>query len=141
MYLHIDDVPEANIVQYFPKSVAFISNALNDQTSNVLVHCVHGQSRSCAVVVAYLMAVHLRECAGLSRYIDEESTRLLHDCYEIVQQARPCMAINPGFVQQLEIYRRMLFRRREMLDNQPVTTQKMRTFRAQKLRNFCIRKY
>lgn len=131
MYIHVDDSPGANILQYFPKSAAFISNALKDKTSRVLVHCVHGQSRSCAVTVAYLMATRLQSTSP-SSYTDEENERLLYDCYELVHTARPCMAINPGFVQQLEIYRRMLLRRREMVNNKSTNIHVLKkcTFRS-----------
>lgn len=48
---HIRDLPEALIVAVFDRSNSFISAALNSSDStNVLVHCYYGQSRSAAVV-------------------------------------------------------------------------------------------
>lgn len=62
------------------------------QATPVLVHCVYGQSRSAAVCVAHLMAAH----------------RLtLQDAYDAVQEARPCIHINSGFLRQLALFERM----------------------------------
>jgi protein-tyrosine phosphatase len=39
--------------QFFPQSVDFIANAL--ESTNVLVHCLAGVSRSVSLVIAYLI--------------------------------------------------------------------------------------
>lgn len=85
------DTPSSNLLRHLPRATKFIENALRDETSVVLVHCVHGQSRSCAVCVAHLLS----------------DGGDLHACYRRVREARPQMAINPGFVVQLEMFRRM----------------------------------
>ena len=107
-YLCIDvrDDPNENLLRHLPRATTFIQKALDDDGGGcVFVHCVHGQSRSCAIVVAYLM----RMCWEQSDQSDNDDPRsLLHRCYHQVETARPCMAINPGFVRQLEVYRRMI---------------------------------
>ena len=125
------DLPLANILRFLPKVVTFIQETLEYDVSCqkvgsktrqakkiVLVHCAYGQSRSCTVCVAYLMRVkwdsvfyqsHAKESSEEIGIIRENfSQQLLSDCYEDVRQARPCIAINPGFMRQLEIYRRIL---------------------------------
>ena len=129
------DLPLANILQFLPKVVTFIRDALpkfnadstcgvqdfapienNKETrrSKVLVHCAYGQSRSCAVCVAFLMKLKWDIIVNRSYSeakvddTDLDSQQLLRDCYDDVMQARRCLAINPGFMRQLEIYRRML---------------------------------
>lgn len=97
------DVPEANLLQYLPRAVKFIETAIQDSSGGqgaVYVHCVHGQSRSCSVCVAFLMR---RQYSSVSLL----STDLLWSCYNQVQQRRPSMAINPGFVRQLDLFGRM----------------------------------
>ena len=127
-YLCIDvrDDPHQNMLRHLPRATGFIQKAL-DGGGCVFVHCVHGQSRSCAIAVAYLMRLANKNknknncnnnCNSNSNSNDDEdgdddgdadpNTRLLHQCYHQVETARPCMAINPGFVKQLEIYRRMI---------------------------------
>ena len=107
-YLCIDvrDDPNENLLRHLPRATTFIQKALDDDGGGcVFVHCVHGQSRSCAIVLAYLM----RMCWEQSDQSDNDDPRsLLHRCYHQVETARPCMAINPGFVRQLEVYRRMI---------------------------------
>lgn len=109
-YLCVDitDSPHENLLRHLPRATTFIQKALGGG-GRVFVHCVHGQSRSCAIVVAYLM----RMTSNNNNTCDHDdhdgpNTSLLHQCYHQVETARPCMAINPGFVKQLEIYRRML---------------------------------
>ena len=97
--VNILDTPTSNLLSYLPRVVKFIRQAL-EEDGVVYVHCVHGQSRSCSVCIAYLIDQHMM--------IDPNSENLLHNCYNLVKIARPCMAVNPGFVQQLELFRRML---------------------------------
>ena len=108
-YLCIDvrDDPHENLLRHLPRATGFIQKAFDDG-GRVFVHCVHGQSRSCAIVVAYLMRMTNKNNSNNNDYDDDPNTRLLHQCYHQVEAARPCMAINPGFVKQLEIYRRMI---------------------------------
>ena len=106
-YLFIDvrDDPTENLLRHLPRATAFIQKAL-DGGGCVFVHCVHGQSRSCAVVVACLMRMASKDNNSNDDHDPDKS--LLHQCYQQVEMARPCMAVNPGFVSQLEIYRRMI---------------------------------
>mmetsp|Transcript_21579 Transcript_21579/g.28695 ORF Transcript_21579/g.28695 Transcript_21579/m.28695 type:complete len:351 (+) Transcript_21579:180-1232(+) len=148
MCINIPDLPSSNLLWYLPRATSFIESAL-DNGGIVLIHCVHGQSRSCAVCVAYLMRKSI-QCGNVSAgsvndTIDQISAgmksmgkgeggnvhqcksgakttkinnnlasighisgvELLHECCEFVQNSRPSMAINPGFVRQLEMFRRM----------------------------------
>jgi hypothetical protein len=128
------------------------NSASNKNKKNVVyVHCVHGQSRSCTVCVAYLMHYALQinsidfisngddhstsntdsdtESDNMNKEVDKrkynhknktsssstadffstikDNVQLLHICYNKVMSSRPQMAINPGFVKQLEIFRQM----------------------------------
>lgn len=57
-------------------------------------------------------------------YLNSEATasnnssldNLFSECYDFVKKKRKCIAINPGFIQQLEIYRRMLISRKIPLE-------------------------
>ena len=128
------------MLQFLPRVTKFIQKAIdnNDNDDNnskndtgiVYVHCVHGQSRSCAVCVAYLMhqyMLHNNEAdLRMMQFLDwdfsancdnkcnvkhhhdmKQSQQLLHISYNYVMKSRPQMAINPGFVKQLEIFRQM----------------------------------
>mmetsp|Transcript_599 Transcript_599/g.1743 ORF Transcript_599/g.1743 Transcript_599/m.1743 type:complete len:341 (-) Transcript_599:17-1039(-) len=102
----VRDFPNENLLRHLPRATNFIQKAIDggDGGFCVFVHCIHGQSRSCAIVVAYLMRI----CWESSEDNDDDPKSLLHRCYQQVETARPCMAINPGFVRQLEMYRRMI---------------------------------
>ena len=131
-YLCLDpllDGPNENLLRYLARATAFIGSALEGETSGaVFVHCVHGQSRSCAVCVAYLMQLEVRSAVGERKRAGSPAAEsvvevgrisagcpsggdsggdMLMRCFEAVHRARPCMAINPGFVRQLEMFRRM----------------------------------
>uniref|UniRef100_A0A7S4I4S4 protein-tyrosine-phosphatase n=2 Tax=Odontella aurita TaxID=265563 RepID=A0A7S4I4S4_9STRA len=136
----LQDDPAANLVRYLPRVTGFIEKAV-DQGGAVLVHCVYGQSRSCAVCVAFLMRRELRRKLLASRrsgaggktalhrpgkFSEEDKGKegkiiigvvdieggvcdmdLLRQWYNFVESRRVAMAINPGFVRQLELFRRM----------------------------------
>eukprot|EP00775_Hariotina_reticulata_P013531 gene13531-13657_t len=80
--LDLADSFDADIVQYLPAAFTFITNGMQ-HGGKVLVHCVHGQSRSVAVVVAFLM------------WRDGKSYR---ECLELLKAARPRAAPNAGMV-------------------------------------------
>lgn len=112
-YLCIDiqDIPNENILRYLPKAISFIESCVTQNENNksnnnksILVHCVYGQSRSCAMCIAYLMYISIR---SLSPSYASSNKDLLSSCYLNLLEMRPCMAINPGFIRQLEIFRRM----------------------------------
>ncbi|CAO3641834.1 unnamed protein product [Mucor fragilis] len=87
----ITDNPEANIIQYFPESTAFIDQAIKED-HNILVHCLAGVSRSPTILTAYLMATQkLRWKEALA----------------IIKQTRPFVNPNPGFIEQLKLFQEM----------------------------------
>lgn len=102
-HLHIDisDEESSNLLERLPEAIEFIDLALfpegsaNDEKKHrgaVLVHCAQGQSRSVAVVVAYLMAKY---------HLPYE--KALYAVTRKVTGAQP----NPGFVEQLELFESM----------------------------------
>ena len=86
-YLQVDveDAATANIEQYFNISCDFIERARKEKKA-CLVHCTMGMSRSCSIVLAYLV----RNC-GMS----------LHQALIHVKERRPVVSPNPGFMSQL----------------------------------------
>ncbi|KAI8971469.1 protein-tyrosine phosphatase-like protein, partial [Mycotypha africana] len=81
----ISDNPEANIIQHFPETEAFIDEALA-KNENILVHCLAGVSRSPTILTAYLMSKRrMRWKAALA----------------LIKQKRPFVCPNPGFINQL----------------------------------------
>jgi dual specificity phosphatase 12 len=89
MRISVEDVDYANLLIWLPPAVRFIDDALSKH-GVVLVHCVQGLSRSAAVVAAYLM---------WSRRIDAASA------IECVRRAREQVWINPGFHEQLVLFK------------------------------------
>ncbi|XP_052038755.1 dual specificity protein phosphatase 19 [Apodemus sylvaticus] len=86
--ISILDVPETNILSYFPECFEFIEQAkLKDGV--VLVHCNAGVSRAAAIVIGFLMSSE--ELAFTS-------------ALSLVKEARPSICPNPGFMEQLRTY-------------------------------------
>eukprot|EP01038_Epipyxis_sp_PR26KG_P011575 gene11575-15498_t len=56
--------------------------------SNILVHCIYGQSRSAAIVIAYMISIGHDIAQAL----------------DILKQTHPSVCINPGFLAQLHFY-------------------------------------
>ncbi|CAL5220799.1 g2872 [Coccomyxa viridis] len=81
-----DDVDE-DIARFFHQAACFI--ARGRRKGGVLVHCYAGQSRSVALVLAYL-------CSALRMQ--------LPDAYKLVLSARPSARPNSGFMRQLESF-------------------------------------
>lgn len=83
----IDDNNEADILSIIPVTNLFISLAILG--GNVLVHCRRSQSRSPAVIIAYMISQ-------------------LHYTYDqavnVVKGAHFCVNLNPGFEKQLQEY-------------------------------------
>ncbi|KAL8689814.1 MAG: hypothetical protein Q9218_004599 [Villophora microphyllina] len=90
--IDIDDDEDADLIQHFPASNAFIQEGL-EGGGGVLVHCAMGKSRSATLVIAYL----------LSASIAEAPTAAL----TLLRQCRPVAEPNTGFWSQLELYHRM----------------------------------
>lgn len=92
LWISAEDHPSQNLLQHFESSNAFIEQALAG-SGRVLVHCAMGVSRSATLVCAFLM--YRRKITYLG------AVRELHE-------ARSLCAPNVGFVEQLEVYERML---------------------------------
>jgi protein-tyrosine phosphatase len=60
LYIEADDYPFYNLKEHFSVTNEFIHTHL--QTTNVLVHCLAGVSRSATVTIAYLMKYHKKPC-------------------------------------------------------------------------------
>ena len=84
----INDLETENIAQYFSAASNFIHQALMSG-GRVLVHCMAGISRSPTIVIAYLV-----QKRGMS----------LQNAFNLVQQRRPIISPNQGFVNQLNRY-------------------------------------
>jgi len=78
------DEADENIAQYFKRTNAFIDEGR--KLGNVLVHCVWGISRSASFVIAYVMQ---------HKGVDYRTA------FRMVHRARPIVAPNSGFRQQL----------------------------------------
>ncbi|CAH0479219.1 unnamed protein product [Peronospora belbahrii] len=91
LLIDILDMEDELLLPHFRECIHFLNKHL-DNGAAVLVHCVHGQSRSAAICVAYLMATQ---------------GQTLLEAYDAVQQARQCISINPGFLRQLDLFERM----------------------------------
>lgn len=71
------DTERFNIAQYFDQSVNFIKQCL--ASTNVLVHCMAGVSRSATLIIAYLMTEkgvnyesalnYVRQCRPIVQYL------------------------------------------------------------------------
>jgi len=97
------DMDEANILQYFPECIDFITGALQDGA--ILVHCMAGYSRSVSVVVTYLMATqqHFKNSFDLA---------LAH-----VVKVRPNACPNYGFCRQIKQFQKMGYKKKHTLDS------------------------
>ncbi|OCK73916.1 phosphatases II [Lepidopterella palustris CBS 459.81] len=90
--IEVEDDPNENLLQYFEDSNRFVREGL-EQGGGVFVHCAMGKSRSATLVIAYLMAEHhLAPSQALAQLCE----------------SRPVCDPNSGFMEQLEVYHRML---------------------------------
>lgn len=83
--LAIQDDPSVDIMTTVSESFEFIEVAVQGN-GIVLVHCQAGISRSASIVIAYLM---------------KKFNMNMHEGFSYVKAKRPCVAPNPGFIQQL----------------------------------------
>ncbi|KAI6812605.1 hypothetical protein KC367_g8746 [Hortaea werneckii] len=89
-----DDEPNANLLQHFATTNNFIEEGLRDgKGSGVFVHCAMGKSRSATVCCAYLMWKYNLSPQEALRWVCE---------------GRAVCSPNPGFMEQLGVWRRML---------------------------------
>ena len=93
-HILMQDMPETNILEYFPEICRFIHAAMQSglqtgRKATVLVHCRAGISRSASAVIAYLMWVqHMSYWSARSH----------------LEYVRPCVRPNIGFVTQLQLW-------------------------------------
>jgi protein-tyrosine phosphatase len=85
LWIVIGDDPKEDIAKFFSTTFHFIRKNL--LKGNVLVHCQAGISRSCTIVIAYLMQ---------QMYIS------FGEAYKIVIAKRPIAYPNKGFIRQLK---------------------------------------
>jgi protein-tyrosine phosphatase len=83
--LSVGDAPSEDISKHFLSSIDFIKEAIASE-GTVYVHCWQGMSRSATIVLAYVM---------------KEKGLTFDQAYTLVQQARPMIRPNDGFVKQL----------------------------------------
>jgi predicted protein tyrosine phosphatase len=88
----IDDIPSANLKQYFKSCHQFIEAAVSEG-GTVLVHCWAGVSRSASIVIAHLMQKH-----GVS----------MNQAIDHVRQHRWFINPNPGFKSQIKRFEKEL---------------------------------
>lgn len=79
-----EDDESYDIAKHFHQSIEFIKRYIS--TTNVLVHCYAGMSRSASVVIAYLI---------------QEHKMTLSLALSSVTRQRPCVDPNDGFMKQL----------------------------------------
>lgn len=91
LVIPIEDDPNENLLQHFSRMNAFIDSGL--ARGGVFVHCAMGKSRSATAVVAFLMW----------KYGMERDEALAQVC-----EGRPVCEPNLGFMEQLEVFGRML---------------------------------
>ena len=86
-YLQVNmiDIDSFDILADLPTVLAFLHSRLSSK-KNVLVHCMHGRSRSVSIVLAYLM-VH--------------ADMTLEAAWTHVKRVRPQVRPNEGFMAQL----------------------------------------
>lgn len=96
-YLHIEvrDLPDSNIIQYFPECISFINKAKNTD-GRVLVHCNAGVSRASSVTIAYVM--HFSKIG-------------YNEAFKLVKTQRNCIQPNIGFVKQLHEYEKEILKK------------------------------
>ena len=87
--VRIADTVNRNILIFFKKHYDFVEGVRQKRRGAVLVHCAAGVSRSATLVLAYLM----RRMGW--QYLQ---------AFGFVQQRRPYIRPNPGFVLQLQAY-------------------------------------
>ena len=86
-----DDIESYNLSRHFDKMLEFINKNL--KTTNVLVHCFAGVSRSATTVIAYLMKFH---------------NMSFSKAFDLCRIKRRIINPNNGFVRQLYNFERQL---------------------------------
>ncbi|KAM3132279.1 tyrosine protein phosphatase yvh1 [Paramecium bursaria] len=91
-YSKYGDHPRVPIINIFEETYQFIDENLKN--GNVLVHCMSGRSRSATIVIAYLM---------------RSQKMRVYEAIISVQEKRPLINPNDGFIQQLYSFDVLLF--------------------------------
>lgn len=86
--VEVMDDPNVKLSAYFQDTNTFIHNAISEGGC-VLVHCFAGVSRSASIVIAYLM---------------KDQQLSYQSAFTLVQNRRPWINPNPGFLAQLKRY-------------------------------------
>ena len=86
--INIGDTQYSNLLQYFKECLLFI-----DGNEKVFVHCGAGISRSSTIIIAYVMW---------------KGRKSLNDAIKFVKSKRKVICPNPGFLEQLKIFEKLL---------------------------------
>lgn len=89
-FVYTLDMEVHNLLQNLQECLDFVEQGRKEGT--VLVHCAAGVSRSATVVIAYIMKTN-----QLS----------LDEAVKFVQERRPCVSPNDGFMEQLQLFEKM----------------------------------
>jgi protein-tyrosine phosphatase len=87
-----EDQIKTNLLQHFNSCFEFIDKVLKFEAGSILIHCAGGRSRSATIVIAYIMHKH-----KLS----------FEEAFNMVQDRRCCIMLNPGFVSQLKLLEKL----------------------------------
>ena len=88
-----EDSLTADLTPVLERALPFIQRAL-DANRRILVHCMAGQSRSAAVVVAHMVIAGAEGARAVT----------VQDALQAVRQARPLVQPNPNFMRQLQSF-------------------------------------
>ncbi|CAD8050482.1 unnamed protein product [Paramecium sonneborni] len=91
LIINAQDVPEYQICLHFKECFQFIEQNL--QSTNVLVHCFQGASRSATIVAAYLMKIQKIQAK---------------EALQKLKEIRKIVCPNKGFISQLENFEKNL---------------------------------
>ncbi|KRX02944.1 hypothetical protein PPERSA_09066 [Pseudocohnilembus persalinus] len=90
--IKLKDNYQQQVLDQIKESNSYIQEAENEQ-KNILVHCFQGKSRSCTLIIAYMM----------QRYKMKRDEAL-----DIIRKYRPNASPNFGFMKQLLVYEKQL---------------------------------
>jgi dual specificity phosphatase 12 len=93
MKIEAGDSEDFQMCEHFASSFEFIEQALSNENNAVFVHCAAGASRSATIVIAYIMKKLSLPYTAALKY---------------VQNKRPIVQPNEGFLQQLQQYEKQL---------------------------------
>lgn len=99
LQIDVNDEETVNLLEHFPEAMSFMDKALftghegsQKHLGAVLVHCAQGQSRSVAIILAYLMYKY-----KLS----------VEQAIHAIKRKSPAAQPNDGFVEQLQLFKEM----------------------------------